>query len=435
MRLNSLRSRLLVATLAVTVTFTPLTGFALHKAFRSSLEAGVSEQLQLQIYNLLAEAVLKDNRLEIPFSLRDERLNNPQSGLFAFASTQRKLQWKSGSTRWGKELETFLELPSLESGASESGEWRLGKEKYFYRRFQVVWEDSEQQEIPIQFTVMQTQVPFQAQLKTFTKLLRIWLLALVFGLILAWIAILRWGLQPMRRLAVELRRVEAGKQQQLSGDYPDEIQPITYNLNRVLEAEQDQRERYQKTLADLAHSLKTPLAVMKAAPTHEDLVEQVERMDQIIGYQLNRAVVSKKTGFVGKPCLLLENAERLTKALSRVYPDVHIDTSAVRPDYQMRMDEKDLLEILGNLMENACKYGHGEVRLVAAENEFRIEDNGPGISENERLQVLQRGVRLDSLQRGQGIGMAVVADIISSYDYELIIDDSELGGASFIVRY
>jgi len=435
MILNSLKARLMSATLLATVLFTLITAYALERAYRASLEAGVAEQLQLQIYNLLAVADRKDNRIELPFTLQDDRLNDPQSGLFAFAFSQTRLQWKSASTRWTLELESFLELEDLRPGASANGEWLMNGKHYFFRRFQVLWETGPDSSLPVQFVIMQKQAPFLAQIEEFRQRLWIWLAALGGGLALTWLVVLQWGLTPLRRLAVELLRIEIGKQSKLIGQYPEEIAPISRNLNRVLHAEQDQRERYKQTLADLAHSLKTPLAVLKSTDKLSDIQDQVERMDQIVGYQLHRAIVSRATGYVGTQVNLKDQAGRMVSALRKIYPDVHFTWKIEKPFVGVRMDEKDLMEVLGNLIENACKYGSGTVEIGATTNSFSICDNGEGIPENQYEQVLQRGVRLDSLDRGQGIGLAVVSDIVHSYGFSLKISESDLGGACFSVLY
>lgn len=432
---NSLKARLLSATLLATLLFTLITAYALERAYRASLEAGVAEQLQLQIYNLLAVAERKDNRIELPFTLQDDRLNDPQSGLFAFAFSKSLLQWKSASTRWTLELESFLELKDLQPGASANGEWSMNGEHYFFRRFQVLWETGPDSSLPVQFVIMQKQAPFLAQIEEFRQRLWIWLAALGVGLAFTWLIVLQWGLTPLRRLAVELLRIEIGKQSKLIGSYPEEIAPISRNLNRVLHAEHDQRERYKQTLADLAHSLKTPLAVLKSTDQFTDIQDQVERMDQIIGYQLHRAIVSRATGYVGAQVNLKDQASRLVSALGKIYPEVNFTFDMSDPYVGVRMDEKDLMEVLGNLIENACKYGEGRVQISATSKRFSICDNGKGIPESDYERVLQRGVRLDSLDRGQGIGLAVVSDIVHSYGFSLKISESDMGGACFSVLY
>lgn len=434
MRFNSLTFRLLSASLLVVLLFTLAIGFVLERAFRSSLEAGVTENLQLQIYNLLSVAEFDNGELTLPQYLQDDRLNDPLSGLLAIVSNNQTLSWKSESTRWRFELDRFLQQPVLEAGEYESGQWRIADQDYFYRRFLVLWEGRNQQVIPMQFAILQTQTPFLAQLGEYRRQLWSWLGALAIGLLTTWIIVLKWGLKPLARLAQELVRIENGEQSQLQGQYPEEIEPVTGNLNNVLSAEQAQRQRYQQTLTDLAHSLKTPLAVMRNGDLSMEYQDQIERMDQLIGYQLNRAVVSKNSGFVGKPIALNLTVQRLVSALQRVYPQVSFDLTAIAADTQIRMDEKDLMEVLGNLIENACKYGAGKVQITADKNRVQVADNGPGIPASSHEQILQRGVRLDTLDRGQGIGLAIVMDILASYDYDLQIGQASIGGAAFTIR-
>jgi len=433
MKIRSLKARLLSATFLATLMFTLITAVVVERAFRLSMEAGISEQLQLQIFNLLSVTTLTDNRIELPFTLKDDRLNDPKSGFFAFAFTDSRLLWKSGSARWSNEMEAFFNLGSIDNETSDSGTWQIGTTPYFYRRYQVTFQTDPNAPLSVQFVIMQTQSPFLSQLTDFRRSLWISLTLLGLGLLATWLLVLRWGLQPLRRLAVELLRIEIGKQSRLEHEYPDEFIPVSRNLNRVLEAELVQRERYKQTMADLAQSLKTPLAVLKSTDQLSDMHDQVERMDQIIGYQLNRAIISRTTGYVGAEVDLKVQAQRLVSAIGRVYPDVTFEWDFPQYPVMLRMDEKDLMEVLGNLIENACKYGRSRVRITGDRQQFSIADNGGGIAPYHYERVMQRGVRLDSLDRGQGIGLAVVSDILHSYEFELKIESSDLGGACFRV--
>lgn len=431
MKIRSLRARLLSATFLAILLFTLVTAVAVERAFRLSMEAGISEQLQLQIFNLLSVTELKENRIELPFTLKDDRLNDPKSGFFAFAFTETRLLWKSGSARWSNEMEAFFTLGAIDNETSDSGTWTIDATPFFYRRYQVTFQTDPNTPLSVQFVIMQTQSQFLSQLNDFRQSLWISLGVLGLGLLATWLLVLGWGLQPLRRLAVELLRIEIGKQTRLEHEYPDEFIPVSRNLNRVLEAESVQRERYKQTMADLAHSLKTPLAVLKSTDKMSDMHEQVERMDQIIGYQLNRAIISRTTGYVGPEVDLKAQAKRLASAIGRVYPQVTFEWAFPKYPINLRMDEKDLMEVLGNLIENACKYGRTRVRISADRYAFSVCDNGDGISPRDYERVLQRGIRLDNLDRGQGIGLAVVSDIVHSYDFELKIATSDLGGACF----
>jgi two-component system sensor histidine kinase PhoQ len=259
-------------------------------------------------------------------------------------------------------------------------------------------------------------------------------------------AILRWGLRPLRKVADELTRLESGQQQHIAGKYPTELQRLTENLNTLLTHERAQQKRYRDALADLAHSLKTPLAVVRAAlskskPEAElarNLDEQIERMDRIVGYHLQRAAASGRSGMiVAQP--VLPAVERMLKAIGKVYADKRVETEVrIDPSIRFRGDEGDLMELLGNVLDNAFKWANGRIRLTASLHDSRldltVEDDGPGIPEADAQRVLQRGARADESVPGHGIGLAVTRDIVEAYGGHILILRSELGGAAVTLQ-
>jgi two-component system sensor histidine kinase PhoQ len=284
--------------------------------------------------------------------------------------------------------------------------------------------------------------PFEQQLSAYRKNLWGWLGATALLLLIAQSLTLRWGLRPLRRLADDVSKLEHGERQQIDGDYPTEVRGVTENLNTLLTHERARQKRYRDALADLAHSLKTPLALVRGALNEskaqpelaQTLEEQVDRMDRIVGYHLQRAAASGRSGLIA-PQPLRPAAERVLKALSKVYADKRIATQLeVDPALRFRGDEADLLEMLGNVLDNACKWCRSQVRVSAKLNGARlsvcVEDDGPGIAAADAQRVQERGVRADQSVPGQGIGLAVTRDIVEAYDGEIAIGTSRLGGAA-----
>jgi two-component system sensor histidine kinase PhoQ len=299
----------------------------------------------------------------------------------------------------------------------------------------------ELQEAPLLFTVLETADPVEAEVRSYRGSLLLWLGGSALLLVACQGAILAWGLRPLRELAADIDRIESGATDQLGGPYPREVQALTDSLDTLLQSEKARRERVRNTLADLAHSLKTPLAVIRGADPGEAgygalVREQAGRMDQIVSYQLQRAAGSAHRLLQLVPVLPV--AQRLRASLLKVYADRSLDIElAIEPACRFRGDERDLMEVLGNLMDNACKYGRSRVRVVAVEGEqlaISVEDDGPGIPPERRSAILQRGMRADLQREGQGIGLAVAADIVARYGGELAIAAGELGGARIDLR-
>ncbi|SDK27758.1 two-component system, OmpR family, sensor histidine kinase PhoQ [Ferrimonas sediminum] len=252
-----------------------------------------------------------------------------------------------------------------------------------------------------------------------------------------------WGLRPLRRLSQEVKGILKGDNEQLSSDYPVELTEVTQALNELIGQEKHQRQTYQHAMKDLAHSLKTRLAATNAIMEDRNLTErgrqqeilsQLGQMDQIIQYQLRRAVVGRQ-GLTREQAEILPTVEQLTSMLGKVYQEKQIQVE-LQIDRLARFpgNQDDLMEMLGNLLENAYRFAISTVRIrawVGVEGGLcmAIEDDGPGIEPEMRQSVLERGVRADRRNPGQGIGLAVVHDIVLSYKGTMTIDESELRGA------
>lgn len=455
---GSLSSRLLLASALMLPVFLGFSAYMLDLAFQRSLLAAEREQLNTHIYLLLAAAELRDDqpgdnepgndRLTLPDTLTEPRFSQSGSGLYGFVfDTEGTPVWRSASTRlWPDNLLDAVIEPitarPITPGESQFTTIHAGDEDYYRFDYDVAWETDDGATSRYRFSVLHTQTTLRAEQEAYRRQLW-WLLGgLALLLLIAQAVIMRWGLRPLVTLARHLHQVEHGETSTLQGDYPREIQPVTDNLNRVLTLERTQRERYRNTLADLAHSLKTPLAVLRGALNNKPgenlqtvVDEQVERMDQIVRHQLQRAV----TGAHGQPGRKTDVAaviERLAAALQKVYADKHIRFTLDAPQLTyFQGDESDLMELLGNILENGFKYGRQQVKVTvdAKEGELHIAiaDDGPGIPAHLQQQILQRGARADTAQPGHGIGLAIAVDIISSYRGSLSIEVSGLGGAEF----
>ena len=445
----SLQNRLLVAVSVLLTVFLGLTGAVLDRAFRSSLETGVAEQLQVQIYVLLAAVDEADGDFYFSENLREPRFSQLNSDLYGFISSADDGELLRTASALDIRYETLGLGYNLAIGETSFGHLLPDEGgEFFVSSYTVTWENRPS---PIMFSVLEATDTFGAEVANFRSSLWSWLGGLAALLLVLQVSLLRWGLAPLRRLARDLKQIEAGQSETLDTSYPRELSAVTQNLNLLIQSERKQQSRYRTTLADLAHSLKTPLAVIQGelgsgvagSDQGKLMQEQIDRMNQIITYQLQRAVSAGNASTLARQVNVAEATAKVGRTLGKVYVDkpVTIDLD-VDSALSFLGDERDLLEILGNLLDNACKYGRGKVLLTAAlesvtppRMRLRIDDNGPGISVADRDRVLQRGVRLDTLAQGQGIGLAVVVDIAASYGARVSVEDSLLGGASVVVVF
>lgn len=443
--MRSLRSRLLVAASVVLAAFLGLTGLTLDSAFRDSALASVQSRLQSQIYMLLGAANLDAfNRLTLPQTLPEARFSTPDSGLYAdVMDNEGNLIWRSSSLL-GMALPFF---PAVRTpGETQSAPLDASNGvPLFLMAFTVNWEISPNQYQLYTFRVAETQRAFLDQVWSFRKGLWGWLLAATWVLLAVQGLIMHWSLKPLRRVATEVKKVETGQHAQLDGDYPEELLPLTANLNALLRQGRTHLERYRNALADLAHSLKTPLAVLRstlennASPEEirQTLAEQLERMNQTVDYQLQRAAASGRIALTA-PLPVAPIAHKIEESLAKVYAHraLHL-SSDVAPSTVFYGDEGDLLEILGNLADNACKWCRRQVVMRAypadrdgrAELVVEVEDDGPGIPAEQAPLLLGRGQRADPTVAGHGIGLAVVQDLVEEVYYgRLEISRGLLGG-------
>lgn len=444
----SLRGRMLWSAALVLFVFLGLMGLVLDQAFQKTAEQSVEEKLRIHIYGLLSVTEVTEGELFLPEALQEPRFNNPGSGLFALVRDSGGNEvWRSPSavTLDLAESDFLLEFVSLQPGEDQFS--RLSSAGVFYLAYKVLWLGAGDEAEEFVFVVMESLDGYQSQLSSFRNNLWGWLLVVSLALIAVQALVMNWGLKPLGKLARDLGKIEGGEQDALSGDYPAELTGVTKNLNILISSERTQREKYRTTMADLAHSIKTPLTILKGSAANlsdsgdltdirETIDQQVDRMDEIIGYQLERAM-SDASSLIKRSIQIVPVADRLVLAMRKVYPDVDVELRAEPATFFG--DERDLMELLGNLVDNACKYGRGRVVIRVAgdadQAEIVIEDDGPGIPPALHGSVLQRGARIDSKTAGQGIGLAVVMEIVDRYGGSIAIEKSGLGGLKVLVRF
>jgi two-component system sensor histidine kinase PhoQ len=435
----SLRARLLLSATLVLLVFLGLMGFVLDRAFQQSAEQSVEEKLLIHVYGLLAVSDVTDDELYLPDELQEPRFNSLGSGLFGLVLDSEGVELWQSPSMLDLQLDTADLTANLMPGNSRFGRTMSSDgTSLFYLGYKILWQGAGEQTTPYIYLVLENMSPYDNEIAGFRNSLWGWLLGVVLVLVLVQAAIMNWGLKPLGKLAADLKAIEDGRQDYLAGEYPAEIDGVTRNLNLLLSSERQQREKVRTTLADLAHSLKTPLAILQSASEDElkeTVDEQVPRMNEIVSYQLQRAV---STSSIRQSLDVKPVADKLISAIERVYKAVNID--ALVSDCTFLGDERDLMELLGNLLDNACKFSHGRVELKVGAGQSRqktlviaVEDDGDGILESDREKVLYRGERLDTQEAGQGIGLAIVNEIVTRYGGEISLGESRLGGAKVTI--
>ncbi len=436
----SLNARLIVSASVVLAAFLGLAGVALDRAFAESALARVNDRLQSRIYALIAAAEPDNGALALPEGLPEPRLSVPQSGVYAqLTDAAGKVLWHSRSS-----LGIDIRYPDAQApGIAVFSTTRDSQgAEHFALTYALRWTFPNGEDKAFTLQVAEARAPFEAEIARFRGTLWLWLAGAGLVLLAVQGAVLRWSLAPLRKLAREVAEIEAGTKQDLAGRYPKELERLTQNLNLLIAHSRSQLERYRNALGDLAHTLKTPLAVLRnevealkhSSVPRETLAEQVERMDRAVDYQLQRAAASGRTAL--SPAVRVADViERIRGTLLKVYADKRLELEvAVDKDLRFKGDEGDLTEILGNLLDNACKWGHGKVRIAGGRNghmlELTVEDDGPGLPEAALNQFRARGARGDVSVPGQGIGLAIVDELVSEvYGGGLEAVASSLGGA------
>jgi two-component system sensor histidine kinase PhoQ len=446
-RAPSLVNRLVLALAAVSVLMTGAAALALDALYRNLALDARRDVLDAQVIALVATAELESPGKLAPTTVAEPRLTTPGSGLFAeIRDQQGRTTWRSPST-----LGTGLSLSARPAAGERLVERVTLPDGTRVLAFSlgVSWEAGLERPETFVLSAAESLGPYYRQLAR----VRSWLLAgasvlmatLVVGLSLG----LRAGLKPLRRLEREILEVETGRRDSLDGSWPRELEGVAQNLNGLLEGGRARVARYRATLGNLAHSLKTPIAALKSMTTSgqvepEAIGAQLERMQSIVEHQLRKAVLAGAGSSVASVALGAPLAD-LAGALAKVYRDKQVSCTIEVPEgLAYPIDPGDLMELAGNLLDNAFKYGRKRVMLRGRADErpdwrrsgvtLEIEDDGAGIEATDRARVLERGVRVDETVAGQGIGLAAARELVDAYGGTIEIGVGELGGALVRVR-
>ena len=440
----SLTKRVLITSSVALLVALAAIGLVMDQAFKEKTLHLVKERLESYVIAIISNTGIDQGELLFPENFPTPRMNQPGSGMYAQITTA-DLEWGTPSVL-GQELPEVI--PVLVNERIFDAPLEFQGERLFRMRqgFEL---EGDEGSITLTITITEHAGNFYRELAEFEETLLTWLIAISAVLVCVQWVIMYWSTKPLKRLMADLLKLEKGDELIFSEDYPSELRGLTASLNRLIENERSNLSRQRRTLGDLAHSLKTPLAVIHAELDNDsvdrDIIQQqVMNMNEIVAYQLKRAAVAGHRTFVtGVP--VIDVLDKILGSLQKVHRQRRIQvTTQVAPGAEFYGEQGDLFEVLGNLLENAFKWcdQHIDVLIKTLYMEGRkrtgiiieISDDGPGIPPEKREELLKRGVRGDEKVKGHGIGLSIVTDIVESYQGSLTIQSHDsLPGACFKV--
>ena len=417
--------------------------------FRQASERGFESLLSAHLFNLISTvSVTDDGWLQGNPNLGDLRFTIPRSGWYW--SVEPVSEGLRGSLRSISMVET-VETPSTDEVPFDSEFQRryveMGLDEEFVDVFEseFVLDDAER---VARFRVMGNRSDLEAEIADFERQLYIYLALFGFGMIAINAIAILLGLRPLSRVRRALAEIRSGSAQRLDGSFPAEIAPLADETNALIESNRRIVERSRTQVGNLAHSLKTPLAVLLNEGTAMGgqkgglIVDQATAMQSQVEHYLQRARVAAQRDSVLFRTPVVATLERLVRVLSKL--NRHLDISLDAPDDEIVFsgEKEDFEELVGNLLENATKWGRSAVTVsVRRDGDDRkpgfvltIEDDGPGIPEDQARLAMKRGQRLDETKPGTGLGLAIVADLVKEYGGSFELGRSGEGGLRAVIR-
>lgn len=449
----SVSLRLLVAVALPLLLFFVLTASAIDYIFRQQSTAALRDRLEEQVVALITAVDLDfDGKLVVNLLDPESRLDVPGSGQYAaLRDGNGKLLWSSPSLA-GTDLALGTKLPV----GGVDFRYQIARDGTTVAELSrgLQWAYGAGLSKKLVFTAADSTVPQMRELWLFRQRMAGWFGALDLVLLATMAWMMRRALAPVRRLEQEIAALESGGATQLGEGYPRELSGVATGFNALLESERNRIRRYRDTLGNLAHSLKTPLAVIRASLGSAESEErrsaaaiqlEIDRIAQIVEHQLKRAAAGGGATLGHAPVPVLALLTDLRAALLKVHAgkDLHIEIDAA-PELGFLGDSGDILELLGNVLDNACKWCRSRVLVSACIDPDRalprrlsivVQDDGPGIPQELRTRVIERGVRADEQVPGHGLGLAMVRETVAIYGGQFLIDASQaLGGARVELR-
>jgi signal transduction histidine kinase len=419
--------------------------------YREAAERGFESLLDAHLFNLMsAVSVTEEGALQGEPRIGDLRFSDRQSGWYWSVEPV-----SGGVTGWIRSASMDAAIPSPPvSEIPFDSEFRRtytttglhGEIIQIVERDIILFGEDGR----ARFRVMGNLTELEAEIDGFEARLFTYLLIFGLGMIAINAIAILLGLQPLQRVRAALAQVREGTAQRLGGRFPAEIEPLANETNALIENNRRIVERSRTQVGNLAHSLKTPLAVLlnESRAMGGDkgtlIAEQAGAMQKQLEHYLQRARVAAQRDSVIYRTPAVATLKRMVRVVEKLKPELKFSFNAPAEEILFAGEREDLEEIAGNLLENAMKWGksHARVSLVAAEAgddepgtfALVIEDDGPGIPEDRAREALKRGTRLDETKPGTGLGLAIVSDLVKEYGGKLGLGRSALGGLRVVVE-
>ena len=428
-------TRRMIGVAALWISVLLLTGgFALDRVLTSSIVRNFDDQLTYVLSTALiaASEIGPDGEVRFNRPPADQRFIQPYSGVYFQVSGVGADTFPSRSL-WDRRLQVSSRHADVEPHIYNSNEFpgeplRIAERDVILPGSEVRW----------RFQVAQSRQAIDSQIRELRSTLFWSFAALGAGLLVLAALQTIYGLWPLRRVQREVAAIRSGKEQRISDSFPTEIEPLTEEINQLLAHSEEQAEEARRHAGNLAHALKTPLTVITNAATADSpdlddiVIREAAIMRRQVDHHLARArAIGRRTSGQAR-ARVWDSVEAVQRAVDRLYEDVTVDITGDREAF-VRVERQDLDEMIGNLIENAAKYGNGRVFVTVERRpgmvDIIVEDDGPGIPEAEREAIFARGARLDIDKPGTGLGLAIVRDVADIYGGSITLERSEdLGG-------
>lgn len=444
MRFNSLAFRLFASAAAWTLVVLPVTAILLVSLYREAVERNFDARLNVYLTSLVASTTEGSGaKPKEPANLGEPIFTIPLSGWYW------QIKPLDGAARpvfvSDSLLDQQLKLPSQNAVPPDTSLTRRayadGPEQQRLRVVEREIRPAGLNSTPYSYAVAGDAAEIDRDLAGFTTMLIAALAVLGLGLLVATFFQVRFGLQPLRAVRQDLAQIRSGEAEKLEGELPVEIRPLQQELNALIQSNREIVDRARTHVGNLAHALKTPLSVISnearthQGPLSDKVVEQAEIMRTQIAHHLDRARVAARSSVIGDITEVAGVLQALKRTLDRIYEERGLDLEVSCGDeLRFQGEKQDFEEMIGNLLDNACKWARSRVKAEArrldgaASFMVVVDDDGPGLTGDERAKIGKRGQRLDESKPGSGLGLSIVADLAHLYKGRLELEPSPEGG-------